>query len=162
VKRVARVIVFGFPYAVSLPFFVLATGLLRYETNPRWLQAVVLWSTGLQESVLLPLTQTLAALYLGVAFAILFGFSALLIGIQMVAVLKGVLDISRTHADVVSDALRAGTVGADAVAIRREMEVALADKVRDAEERLRGEWRFVVGLITAALLGAVAIFSALK
>jgi hypothetical protein len=174
-KRLTTLLLFAVPYLFSLPLVLIGLALSFYSRLSQGLKHTVLLVLGVQESVLLPLAPALAVIFVFMSVAMNVAWSAFLSGFWAASTLRALSEAVRALSDVntlivntmtrIVDIVRPpsepGKANADLAAITHELEQAASAMIREAEQRLRSEWRFVVGLISAVILGAVAIFATL-
>ncbi len=166
-ERVWEGVVF---FGIVLPSFLFGLALLAYDLLPSFGKGIVLTFAHVDEQQIRPYRFVLGWLLMLVGNALL---SAMFAGVEITQLTKTVarfVDLfGRMSAilDRMSDILAvedAEETRAAASGMRRarrelgDIRAALAGQIRDAEARLRGEWRFVALFIVGSVIALATIF----
>ena len=148
------------PIVVAVVPYLVGLALLSKVYLPPHMRSLLLGYLRLDDPLLAPLSDVLGLLFVLGGLAMFAGSGSLLIGILLLDPVREMSSIVRGLAGTVSVS-DTGRLTADLNALRLAIEEDIADQIREAEQRLKSEWRFVVVLITGTLIRALAVFVAL-
>ena len=165
------------PYVFFLPLLLLSLALTHYEGLSQGLKRAMLHVVGVQESALVPLAPVLGLIFGILSMAVSVALTALVSEFHTIRTLSRHSEILLSLSDslvslaksvgklaeitTVHPPLESGKTNAIKHEIEQSVSAMVREMVRETEQRLQSEWRFVVVLISSVILGAVAIFATL-
>lgn len=143
-----------FLFSAVVLYALIAIALYFADWLPTPYKAQVASGLGISERFL----SFLSIAFTGIALSLGAGFASL----SFISTLLGIIDrLAKVLDSVVKEFSRGVTPNnSELSALREEIKTFVVSELKGAEDRLRSEWRFVVGLIAVIVLGIVPILFA--